>query len=350
LIGEKGGLNVKDYPFAFSIAALLFPQILQDGNQLSSILSITLIGGMLGSILTIINPIERVIRWIYEKTSFVNVYPKMHEKNRLVKQILKKNFKAALSSPSISYENEKMVGIVYFLVVLLIAMVRTFYNDFSNTLNLADIELTGLRFGSVIGFITVFIVLIYNINGFIIRKSKKSISHLDRIRCVTIANLAVDFANISNEGQRWDRYVTNDARMAPLVCTELSRLENSKINTLDEFIANFHVDRIRKYYQLYEHGWDEDHNPRFLYAAFRSAGEASLRYDVTLSESLTWFEYPQYLGPTEFDIPISQLQSSIESRDWYNATLKTYRITDRLEDFLASKKLQEKISIPNKPS
>lgn len=346
MVEGQGGLNIKDYPFAFSVAALLFPQILSDNtNTVPIILGITLIGGMLGSLLTIINPVGLLIREIYWRRSFLKVYPKLNSQNTLVKQILKKNFRAALSSPSISYESNKIVGMLYFLVILSLAIIRTLTG-----LSVNDTLLWGIRIGAIIGFGGVMLVLLHDVYGFTLKKSirfisKKAISHLDRIRSVTISNLAVDFANLSNEGaNRWlNRYVPNNQDIIRTVCNELSKMENLPISTFDDFGKAFPIQTLANEYAKFNMSWNQGYTLQMCFNAYRSAREVSLRYEVKLSQALTWFANPQFLNQTEFDDPISQLQTSIESRDWYNSTLKTYRITDRLEDFLENKRMLEKL-------
>lgn len=346
MIGGKGGLTVKDYPFAFSIAALVFPQILQGGNDLAPILTITLVGGMLGSLLIIINPVGLAIREVYLRTKQQDVYPKLNQQNNLAKQILKKNFRAALSAPAISYENDKIVGMMYFVTVLGFALYRTIQQDFVTALELTEEAIWGMRIGVGIGLVSVLLVLRYNIWGFIIKKSKKSISHLDRIRTVTISNLAVDFANLSNEGGRWQRYTTGDIEIRRMICKGLLKVEEeSPILILKEhFLKAFPVQQVKNEYTRRRQSWKDNLNLDLLYTTYRSAKEVSLRYDTKLSETLTWFNDMSFLAPTEFDEPISQLQNSIESRDWYNAILKTYRITDRLEDFLEAKNMPAQIT------
>lgn len=347
MVEGKGGLNVKDYPFAFSIAALLFPRILNDSNNaIPAILGITLVGGMLGSILTIINPVGLLIREIYWKTKFIQVYPKLHSQNSLVKQILNKNFRAALSSPSISYENDKMVGMIYFLIILALAIIRSANGDFATTLKLNDFELWGIRIGAGIGFFGVFMVLIYNIRGYAFKKSKKSVSHLDRIKSVTILNLASDFSNLSNELIRWNNTIGQNQQTSIQMCKEFAKLQNMNISSFEDFSKNAIFGRSQQIFQQNNMSWNHNYHPQQIFATIKAIKEISFRYEITSSQVLPWFWNSQSISTNEFDTPISQLQSSIDSRDWYNATLKTYRITDRIEALLTNKNMEEQI-LPN---
>jgi len=345
MMGGKGGLNIKDYPFAFSVAALLFPEILQTtDNPLAPILTITIVGGMLGSMLTIINPFGLAIREIYWRTKQSRVYTRLNFENNWVRQILKKNFRAALSSPPISFEMDKMVGMIYFLIVLGFAIFRTTQPDFITSLNLTENTLWGIRIGAGIGFVSVFVVLHYHVRGFVFRSSKKAISHLDRIRTVTISNLAVDFSNLSNEGNRWNRYTTNHSELRLAICDELVRIHNHiPVRLLrDHFTEDLDLVKMKNHYSRLGHRWNDNTTPNLLFFAFRSVWEITNRYETTFPETTLWFRTLAFLNPTEFDEPIGQLQDSIESRDWYNATLKTYRITDRLEDFLEQKNMPKR--------
>ncbi len=66
MVEGRTGLNIKDFPFAFSIAALFYPGILAGTSQ-SPIIGLLLIGGMLGSLLTIINPLSLLLKHQHQK-------------------------------------------------------------------------------------------------------------------------------------------------------------------------------------------------------------------------------------------------------------------------------------------
>src|SRR5690349_9306955 len=109
MVEGQTGLNIKDYPFAFSIAVLFYPNLLSDINDNHIILGILLIGGMLGSLLTIINPLGLLIKYYYTRNYsdliyyliFPSIFP---AKNNMIHHMAEKNFRSALVAPTISFE------------------------------------------------------------------------------------------------------------------------------------------------------------------------------------------------------------------------------------------------------
>ena len=86
--------------------------------------------------------------------------------------------------------------------------------------------------------------------------------------------------------------------------------------------------------------------PQELYRNYLVAKEISLRYGVDFSEVLPWF-----LTAQKFDVNLlytfeTQLRTAINSRDWNNANLILYRITNIIEQTLISKNMPEKIDEP----
>lgn len=330
----KGGLNIKDYPFAFSIAALIFPNILS-GENFAPLLTITLVGGMLGSLLTIINPVGLLIKGLYLQKAN-SVFPKMHLIHVVVHKIIIRNFRASLSSPAIAYETDKMVGMIYFLIILAIAFYRIHSDDFIKTLDLSELEISGITVGVIFGFAGVIIMLIHHIFGFSFH-SKRATSHLDRISGVTALNLAVDFSNLFNEATKWRQYRSEHSTLASITVNEFRKFGSLEKISLDEFRKKIDISKIERAYQRLNYSWDKERNTKLLFEAYKSLRELCLRYDLNIEQGSSWFINDRNAEPTIFDATISQLQSSIDSRDWYNVGLKTYRVTDTLESMLTRK-------------
>lgn len=335
MVSGSGGLNIKDYPFAFSIAVLLFPDVLNDQN-VTSFLAITLVGGMLGSLLTIINPVGLLIRALYLRYDHL-VFPELRLIHFFVHRIITKNFRASLSAPTITYEVDKMVGILYFLAILGLALYRLTSFDFQKVLGLDSLESSGMIIGIILGIIGVVLVLYNHVWGGSFHSSK-SVTHLDRIRSVTALNIGVDFSNLCNEGERWKLYRTENPHLINAVTEEFYSLENFDIKSYPDFCKTFKISKIRNAYQENNVSWQDERNSKYLFEAYKSLREICLRYGLTPKQGIAWFSDNLFIKPNIFDAPIPLLQSSIDSRDWYNAVLKTYKITDMLANFLPKKR------------
>lgn len=328
----KGGLNIKDYPFAFSLAVLFFPSILNtSNNELPILFGITIFGGTVGSILTITNPVGILIRYIYIWTCQKKILSELRF-NEFLKSVINKNFASAITSPSISYEIDKLVGMFYFIVILSITSYRLFFDqDFNDMLNLEDSTKNIIGTFTILGLVGVIVVFIINIIGF------KSISHLRRIITTTILFLADDISNLSLEGRKFAEKCHNDSRMFEAVRNAIRKL-NREILDEDDFYNNFdhsEIDRILPVHQQ-QWKWDLTRSRRF-WQHYLVLKEISKRYNIDLNITSIWFNNTQYIPPKEFDESISQLQSVVDSRDWRNAELKTVRILDRMEQLLSEK-------------
>jgi len=71
---------------------------------------------------------------------------------------------------------------------------------------------------------------------------------------------------------------------------------------------------------------------------FTIVKDLAKRYDISIDDALVWHNNNIFLQPANLDAPISNLQSSVDTRDWQNAVLKTTRITDHLNQFFTKKR------------
>jgi hypothetical protein len=342
LTSSKGSLNIKDYPFAFSVAALLFPPIVNSGNETTLFFSIAIVGGMLGSLLTILNPIGLIIRAFY-LLGLISTFKKLRITS-LTNGIIKKNYRAALSSPSIAYETDKMVGMFYFIAVLGFAIFRFSSPEFLTQINLDSSKADLIIIGASIGIIAVTLVLLFDVIGFK-RLGFRSVSHIDRIRAVTSLNMAADFDNLSNEGRRvMDHVMLSQSSLIIDVLKELNSLQNFKINNMDEFNQKFSVSKIKEIAKSRGISGINDQDDKNYYDFFNYVKEMSFKYDISFSNAMVWFLDGRVLSIGELDNPSSLLQSSIDTRDWQNADMKSARITERLEELIKVKNLPDQIT------
>src|SRR3990172_1811406 len=164
MVEGRGGLNIKDFPFAFSVTALFSPNILAETSQ-TPIIGLLLIGGMLGSLLTIINPLSLLFKWNYKRKysdSISNIIlPDLITKhNELTNKICAKNFNAALSSPVISFETDKIIAMIYFVIVLALTIIRSFMDDFTKVFENSELAIWGIRTVAGVGIIGVVMILL----------------------------------------------------------------------------------------------------------------------------------------------------------------------------------------------
>src|SRR2546427_271868 len=266
MVEGQTGLNIKDYPFAFSVAVLFAPNLLSDPSNNHAILGILLIGGILGSLLTIINPLGLLIKYYYTREYSSQIYhiifPSMFPvKNNMIKNIAEKNFRSALTTPAIYYANLS--------------------NEIDKWRSYG-LEIQPLRQGVLEAF--------YKLDS----------------------SVAKSFAS-----KKW---TTDYSHFKEFVQKEIKDLYATNNYTLNAGIM------------------------QYLFQRYSSLREISLRYDVEFSEALAWmYDLTAESLLVLYEIE-PQVRTSIESRDWDNADLIVYRITDRLENFLRIKNIPSKIT------
>ncbi len=336
-MSSKGALSIIDYPFAFSlVATIFFPLMLQHGvkDQGTILLSITFFGSMVGSILMIVNPVGRLITAIYGAFKD-RVLVELSSINGFVKGVVRKNFRSALQSPSITYEVDKLVGMFYFVIILGITLYRLSYDDtFVTMLNLNPLVHQTIMAVAVVGLLAVIIIMAHHVGW-------RSHSHLRRIRSVTVLLMAMDFSNLSLEGnQVLSRAFNNDVdaiRLAYVTLTRSDLKPVKELQDLKEFVSR-HGSELRAIvsekwkwddHAFYQHYWDY----------FLTAKSLALGYNIDLLDALLWLCNNIFFGLNEFDTYISQLQASIESRDWQNSDLQTVRVVSRFESVSKSHQL-----------
>ena len=369
MVEGRGGLNIKDFPFAFSVAALFYPNILAGTSQ-TPIIGLLLIGGMLGSLLTIINPLSLLFKWIYKREysdSISNIIlpDLILKQNELTKKICAKNFNAALSSPAVSFETDKIIAMLYFVIVLVLTIIRSFMDDFTKIFESYELAIWGIRAIAVMGVAGVVMVLLHHVYGinfklshfemksFKIRKRILQISELsqfDRICSVTIANLAIDFANLTNDGHKWSGIDLASHKIIDKIFLEMNKV-NKKVDkklglkwttSFSDFESHFKTEElnIRKLgYGIF----DEPKTIRALYQNYKLSKEISFRYNVSFSQALSWFYNRDFFNIVQLYELESQLKGYIESRDWYTASLLQYRITDTMTKILLAKNMPPSI-------
>ncbi|OLB91700.1 MAG: hypothetical protein AUH25_02030 [Thaumarchaeota archaeon 13_1_40CM_38_12] len=369
MVEGQTGLNIKDYPFAFSVAVLFAPNLLSDPSNNHAILGILLIGGILGSLLTIINPLGLLIKYYYTREYSSQIYhiifPSMFPvKNNMIKNIAEKNFRSALTTPAISFEIDKIVAMIYFIIILGVAIIRIFLGDLTSILKDNPYLIPIVVTLSVAGLVGVLLVLIRHVYGINFKREKlefrsmnlktlqqTTLSQLDRIRLVTIANLAIDYANLSNEIDKWRSYGLEIQPLRQGVLEAFYKLDSSvaksfaskKWTTDYSHFKEFVQKEIKDLYATNNYTLNAG-IMQYLFQRYSSLREISLRYDVEFSEALAWmYDLTAESLLVLYEIE-PQVRTSIESRDWDNADLIVYRITDRLENFLRIKNIPSKIT------
>lgn len=370
MVEGNTGLNVKDYPFAFSITALFFPSVLNDTSNFA-ILGILLVGGMLGSLLTILNPVNRIMTYYskhhHEDNIFSMIFgPRAINPNQLIQQLVSKNFKSALTSPQITFENNKTVAMLYFIIILASTIIQSFVNENFMSIFSDQYQIWAIRGIAGIGIIAVVLVMLNHIYGTNFKfnrvivaghKTRLRISQitgpfqLSRICCVTVANLAIDFANISNEGLRWNqsKITDHDGRSDEIIRT-FYKLDKKVEKILGkEFTcsrADFEVVFNKEFMDnLCKEGYKwHDFDIKDLYHKYSMIKDMSHTYAVKFSEALSWFNNRIFFDINELYEMESKLRSAIESRDWELAELSKFRIMDNMRFVLENKQMPEAIN------
>ncbi|GEM_PF-5093818 len=327
----KGGLSIIDYPFAFSIAALISPSFVQ-GDQFTVLMAITLIGGMFGSILTITNPVGLAINQIYRHFTKNRVLASLTKISTFTKGVVHKNFDAALRSPAVSFETDKLVGMFYFVVILSITIYRLRYDsNYIQIFNFSEQQIALILCAAVIGLLGVLAYMILNVIGM------RSISHLGRINIATVLLVASDFKNLSTEAERVHRTTfSNDAGVITIACNTLRDADFRTIKNSDDLKAIATQQNDFRTILNRVNMREDTFYARYWYFS-RIVVKLASRYGITPKDTLWWFKSTSLLAPNDLESYLPHLQSSIDSRDWHYADLQVVRISYRLEEVLMSK-------------
>jgi len=363
MVEGSTGLNIKDYPFAFSVTALFFPSLLSSTTT-DGLLGVLLVGGMLGSLLTIINPINRILTYYSKHHHKDNIHadlfgPVVPAPHNLIRNIVSKNFESALTSPQITFEQNKTVGMIYFIIILISTIIQSVINE--NFLNLfsSEYQIWGIRIGVSIGLMAVGLVMLNHVYGInfkfksLVLSGHKtgmrlpyitSPSQLDRVCCVTVANLAIDFANLSNAGIKWIQYdlTRHDKRSEEILHTFYKlnqKVEKSLGPGVTTSFSDFSDTFNRELMNNLCHNDYKWHNSDIeeLYRMYFKIKEISATYNVKFSEALSWFDNQIFLDIAELYGSEPRLRAAIESRDWKLAELAKYGIVEYMKLILDKK-------------
>lgn len=340
MTSSKGGLNFKDFPFAFSIAVLIFPPIASNSIQDNSstlafeYFSVILFGSIMGSLLTIINPVAIGIGKFYGiiLKSFVL---KEYRHHNFINSVINRNFISALASPSISYETDKLVGMIYFEGVLGLALYRlTKDSVFVTFLNLTETQLSIVIGISIMAIILVSLRLISNFFGL------KTISHFKQISFVTTLFLVYELENLSTEGKKFSALCNSNVGKINAAITSFRKLDHKKMNS-EKFMKEFDDLSIRNIWvtQDQRSTWGSKIWKQRFWEWYIKFKEVSGRYKIDFNDVLVWFGNTGFYGGYD-KILLSQLQSSVDLRDWNNVELKIFGLRNNLNGFLILQRFQ----------
>jgi len=238
--------------------------------------------------------------------------------------------------------------------------------DFTKIFESYEIAIWGIRIVAAVGIVGVLMVLLHHVYGINFKfthieltshKIRKRIlqtsglSHFDRICSVTVANLAIDFANLTNDGHKWSGTKLSNARVNDMIFQGMNRVDkkvektlSSKWTTsLNDFESHFRNEEKDRIDSIGFRIFDEPRTIQFLYQNYKLIKEISIRYGVTFSQSLSWFYNNVFCDVPRLYESESQLKGYIESRDWYSANLLQYRITDAITRVLLQKNMPPSI-------
>lgn len=170
------------------------------------------------------------------------------------------------------------------------------------------------------------------------------VSQFDRICYVTIANMAIDLANLSNEGVKWGSGGVDNQTIRDEMLRKFFIFNKSVEEVSPDLTASYSdfesalFDQIKELYQRTNTSFNQatiDNS----YQKYKSVKEITWKYEVMFSEALSWFANLIFFNPGELYEMEPQLRTLIESRDWNTAELTAYRITDKIETVLRNKKM-----------
>jgi len=328
----KGSLTLKDFPFAFSLAILIFPSILTSDEKSTIVFGVIILGSMLGSLLTIVNPLAIIMNYIYLWTCKKKILLELRD-TKFGKKVIEKNFYYALKSPSISYETDKIIGIFYVFIIISLALFRLEDLDFISAMNTNEFQTMIIKSVAWFGFFGVLASIVFNISGW------KSVSHLQRIYTVTISFLGRDFINLSTDGNKIYRtYCNAQPDVVKAFLEAIKKHDSKKKITFEKFAKDFdHSVFSNVYPQKTGNAYDPKKMIYRWWDSFLIYSRFSKKYDINFEEINVWLNNSTYFNATNLDPMLNQLQSSIDSRDWQNAVLNSTRMVEHYDLVFQSK-------------
>ena len=334
----KGGLNIKDYPFAFSITTLLFPSIIITADQ-TVMFGILIVGGFVGTILTIVNPFGIFAKYIYIWTSNKKIIPEIR-KTEFINKVVSKNFHDSFSSPSISFETDKLVAMSYFIIVLGIALYRLVLDgDFTKSLNLDEFQRFVAIVIVVLGLVGVSLTMISNIVG------RNSVNHLRRIESVTTSCFARDIVNLSSVGREIvSTYCQNNNEIIGSVLDSFKKFEDDLDITFEKFKESFnHVVLEQIFSNKLRQQYNREVTIQNCWHVYKLILPMHKKYNITFDDMRLWFRNTIFFNRDELDSSLNQLNPSIESRDWYASVMNSFRFRDDFRVLLNQKNMLQNI-------
>ncbi len=180
----KGLFGAKDFTFGVSVVTLILPLLTEiefsPTDDFIFPYEIIFLGMMTGSMLTITNISSIIFHLFYRipKVGWKNNILLILRKNSATNGIIEKNFENAIKSPSISYEEDKIITMFYFLIILILVGFNILDNSqlFFNEIQVDK----NVSLGTIIILlIIVIIVIIWNI-----KKTKPNL--FDKLSIVTL--------------------------------------------------------------------------------------------------------------------------------------------------------------------
>lgn len=358
MIGGKGALGAKDFPFGVSLVTLVIPIFMGtptlDNDQIPYYL--IFMGMMIGSFLVITNIPAKIMHFTYSAVCKKNVLKEIQE-DKFVNAITEKSFCDAMKTPSISYEEDKIIGMIYFCIILSLSLYHSIFGTyFQNMLNNDSNLITIVGVIVVVSLVGVVIALIWNI-------WKSSPNHLQKISCVTASLVFSNMLNLMREEKRFKDKIRHDNLILPKVITEINptekisdlkelerRLPNSQTYQVylgdlarsrpQELInlrkQNLPEDEIKKRWKNYNEGLEMSQTRRrkHIFDYYQCLKGYEKLYDITIPDMNTGLYNRMYDIERQEDLWtfLPSLQSEINNRDWQLAQILYMRIMNYVKD------------------
>ena len=199
---------------------------------------ITIFGGMLGSLLTIINPGALLINGAYLKQKPSGIINESKD-NPMLSGIFAKNFRDALSNPSVSYETDKIVGMTYFGIIVLLTLYRILFTSLFDDLNLDNFGRNVALSLTIFAFLGIVLKIGVDMSGFS-GLGYKSISHMERIKIVTVMNSVKNLQNLQRESRTFfQQYFSGNPELLQKAVSSLLIYDENKFPDEKEFRTSF---------------------------------------------------------------------------------------------------------------
>ena len=195
---------------------------------------VILLGMLVGTFMTITNGSGRIIQLLYKIRLEKNTLKKLRE-DTVISAVIQKSFWDAVKTPSISYEEDKIISMVYFCIIIVLIIF--------NVVN--DTHLFAEQFQSNEDMILMVLATFLAISGFMVYYNtfKNAPNFFKKLDFVTmnlfyanLRNWQIELKNVSQQQQIF--YASKKQRLRYPLFAQMAKKNISNDEELKDFLSN----------------------------------------------------------------------------------------------------------------